>query len=71
MGPLIARVSGKHVRIVALKPNIDLDYVNGLFGAGKLKFVIDGPYPLSEVPQAIQHFGDAEHVDKVVITVAS
>ena len=29
-----------------------------------------GPYPLKDVPQAIQRFGEAKHVGKVVITVA-
>ena len=70
MGPLISRVSGKHVRIVALKPNKDLGYVNDLFETNGLECVIDGPYQLSDVPQAVQRFGEAKHVGKVVITVA-
>ena len=65
MGPLISRVSGKHVRVVALKPNKDLDYVNGLFETSGLKCVIDGPYQLTDTPQAIRHFGEATHVGKV------
>lgn len=69
MGRLIARFSGKQVRIVVLKPNKDLEYVNALFESRGLKFVIDGPYPLSEVPQAIQRFGEAKHVGKIVIGV--
>jgi len=70
MGLLISRVSGKHVRIVALKPNKDLGYVNDLFETNGLECVIDGPYQLSDVPQAVQRFGEAKHVGKVVITVA-
>ncbi len=70
MGPLISRFSGKHVRIVALKPNKDLGYVNDLFETNGLECVIDGPYQLSDVPQAVQRFGEAKHVGKVVITVA-
>jgi NADPH:quinone reductase-like Zn-dependent oxidoreductase len=70
VGPLISRISGKHVRIVALKPNKDLGYVNDLFETKGLEWVIDGPYPLSDVPQAVQRFGEAKHVGKVVITVA-
>jgi len=31
--------------------------------------VIDGPYKLSEVPKAIQYFGEGKHKGKVVITV--
>ncbi|MFQ5571717.1 MAG: NAD(P)-dependent alcohol dehydrogenase [Rhodothermales bacterium] len=70
MEPLISRFSGKHVRIVALKPNKDLGYVNDLFETNGLDCVIDGPYPLSDVPEAVQRFGEAKHLGKVVITVA-
>ena len=69
-GPLIAAFSRKRVRIVALKPNKDLAYVNELFDSGDLKCVLDGPYPLRDVPRALRRFGNAEHVGKVVITVA-
>lgn len=69
-GPLIARLSGKQVRIVSLKPNKDLGYINHLFETEGLESVIDGPYPLSRVPQAVQRFGEARHVGKVVIGVA-
>ena len=64
VAPLVSRVSRKHVRIVALKPNEGLGYVSDLF-----ECVIDGPYELSDVPQAIQRFGEAKHVGKVVITL--
>lgn len=70
MGPLIARTTGKHVRVVGLKPNKDLSYVNDLFESRGLECVVDGPYPLSDVPQAVQRFGEARHVGKIVITVA-
>ena len=48
----------------------DLDYVNELFEAGKFKPVIDEPFKLSEVPDALRHFGNGEHKGKVVITIA-
>jgi NADPH:quinone reductase-like Zn-dependent oxidoreductase len=69
LGPLISIFCRKHIRIVMLKPNKDLGYMNELFEAGKLKFVIDGPYALSETPEAMQYFADAKHKGKVVITV--
>jgi NADPH:quinone reductase-like Zn-dependent oxidoreductase len=50
LGPLLAMFSQKSIRIVFLKPNKDLAYMNELFEAGKVKPVIDGPYKLSEVP---------------------
>jgi NADPH:quinone reductase-like Zn-dependent oxidoreductase len=69
-GPLVARLSDKRLHMVALKPNKDLAYVNELFESTGLELLIDGPYPLREVPRAIQRFGDAEHIGKVVIAVA-
>jgi NADPH:quinone reductase-like Zn-dependent oxidoreductase len=69
--PWIARFSKKSLHIVALKPNQDLDYINRLFEAGKLKCIIDGPYSLEEVPAAIRYFGEGRHSGKVVISVFS
>jgi len=69
LGPWISMFSKKITRIVALKPNKDLDYMNELFEAGKIKPVIDGPYKLNEIPEAIRHFGEGNHKGKVVITV--
>jgi len=67
--PWISIFSKKKIRILALKPNKDLAYMNELFEAGKLKPVIDGPYKLDEVPKAFKLFGEAVHKGKVVITV--
>ena len=69
LGPWISMLSKKNIHIVALKPNKDLSYMNELFEAGKVKCVIDGPYTLSEVPKAIQYFGEGKHKGKVVISV--
>ena len=44
LAPWISMIHKKHIRIVALKPNKDLAYMNELFEAGKIKPVIDGPY---------------------------
>jgi NADPH:quinone reductase-like Zn-dependent oxidoreductase len=57
----------KRVRVVRLQKNKDLAYMNELFEAGKLEPVIDGPYPLSGVPEAMRHFGEASHQGKIVI----
>ena len=69
LGPWISMISKKHIRIVALKPNKDLFYINGLFEAGKIKPVIDGPYKLNEFREAFRIFGKGEHKGKVVITM--
>jgi len=68
--PLLSAATGKAVRIVALKANKDLAYVNDLFERSGLACPIDGPYPLEDVAQAIQRFGEARHIGKIVITIA-
>jgi NADPH:quinone reductase-like Zn-dependent oxidoreductase len=67
--PWISMFSKKKIRIVTLKPNKDLTYMNELFEAGKLKSVIEGPYKLDEVPKAFKLFGEGVHKGKVVINV--
>lgn len=69
LGPLISLIRRKNIRLVILAPNRDLAYMNELFEAGKLRPVIDGPYKLSEVPDAMRYFGEGSHKGKVVITV--
>ena len=69
LGPLIKLLYNKHIRIVALKTNKDLPYMNELFEKGQVKAVIDGPYPLENLPEAFRHFGKAAHKGKIVITM--
>jgi NADPH:quinone reductase-like Zn-dependent oxidoreductase len=59
----------KSIRVVGLKPNKDLAYMNELFEAGKVKPVIDGPYKLHELPEAMRHFGEGNHKGKIIIAV--
>jgi NADPH:quinone reductase-like Zn-dependent oxidoreductase len=67
--PCFSLISKKNLRIVALKTNKDLLYMNELFEAGKMKPVIDGPYSLNEVPEAFKHFEKGGHKGKIVITI--
>ena len=69
LGPWISMIGKKNIRIVGLKQNKDLAFMNELFEAGKVKPVIDGSYKLDEVPKAFRHFGEALHKGKVVINV--
>jgi len=69
VGPWISMVNKKHIRLVALKTNKDLIYMNQLFEAGKVKPVIDGPYKLENFHEAFRIFDKAEHKGKVVITM--
>jgi NADPH:quinone reductase-like Zn-dependent oxidoreductase len=67
--PLISLLSNKKVKIVMLKPNKDLAFINELFQAGKIKPVIDGHYNLEDVPTAFKVFGKADHKGKIVISI--
>ena len=69
LAPLIRIIYKKYIRIVALKTNKDLAYMNKLFESGKVKPVIDGPYKLVEVPEAFRLFGKGKHKGKVVIII--
>jgi NADPH:quinone reductase-like Zn-dependent oxidoreductase len=70
LAPLMSRLYNKHVRLVGLKPNKDLAYMNELFEAGKLVPVIDGPYKLADVSEALRLFGTGEHKGKIILTMA-
>jgi NADPH:quinone reductase-like Zn-dependent oxidoreductase len=69
LGPLISMTGSKKLGILAHKPNKGLDFMKELFEAGKVVPVIDRRYPLSEVPEALRHFGEGHAKGKVVITL--
>lgn len=69
LGPWISMINKKHIRIVSLKTNKDLIFMNELFETGKVKPVIEGPYKLDEFHEAFRIFDKAEHKGKVVITM--
>ena len=68
-GWCIRKTTRKSVRLIMLKQNQDLAYLNERFEAGHLMPVIDGPYKLSEAPEAFHRFGAGVHMGKVVITM--
>ena len=70
MGPFTSRLYHKHLRLVGLRPNKDLHYMNELFEAGKLRPVIDGPYTLANLPEAFRLFGTGDHKGKIIVTMA-
>lgn len=69
VGWAIRLATGKKLRLIGLKPNRDLPYLNERFEAGQLVPVIDGPYALSQGPDAFRHFGAGHHKGKVIITM--
>ncbi len=69
--PLAKANRGKALRIVALKPNKDLEYMHQLFAGSGLQWLIDGPCRFEDLPQAIQRFGEAKHIGKIVVRVSA
>jgi len=67
--PLISLLYKKHMRVVMLRPNKDLDYMNELFEAGKLVPVTDGPYKLADLPEAFRLFGTGDYKGKIIVTM--
>ena len=66
LGRLASRAGKKKLRIVALKTNKDLPYLNQLFEAGQIEAVIDGPYQLGDFAKAFRRFELGEHKGKIV-----
>ena len=62
--------AGLRGRRVAAEFNKDLAYMNELFEAGKLVPVIDRPYKLADVPEALRLFGTGDHKGKIIVTMA-
>ena len=62
-------IMNKAFRLIALKQNRDLPYLNERFDAGQLVPVIDGLYKLSDAREAFRHFGAGNHKGKIVFNV--
>lgn len=72
LGPLISRIGGKSIEVLAVKPNKrDLVRLVGLIAAGVIEPVIDRTYSLAEVPDAIRDLGEGRVLGKAVIVIAS
>lgn len=59
----------KHYRLVAMKANKDLVYINELFEAGKIKPVIGNIYKLDETAEAFRLFSTGMQKGKIIITI--
>jgi NADPH:quinone reductase-like Zn-dependent oxidoreductase len=69
VGWWIRLTTGRTVRVIGLRQNRDLPYLNERFEAGQLVPVIDGPYKLEEAREAFRLFGAGKHKGKIVITM--
>jgi NADPH:quinone reductase-like Zn-dependent oxidoreductase len=69
LGTMFARGGDKKAIQLSHEPNVkDLVFMKELIEAGKVVPVIDRRYPLSEVAEALQYFGEGHPSGKVVIT---
>jgi NADPH:quinone reductase-like Zn-dependent oxidoreductase len=68
VGSLYSKLQKKQIKIVALKPNKDLEYINKLYEAEKIKPVIDKVFPLANTKEAMIYYQSAKHKGKVVIS---
>lgn len=55
------RLTDKHLRMIALKPNKNLEHINDLVDSGILRPFIDSTFQFSEIREALSRFGLAEH----------
>jgi len=69
----MSRNGGKKMGSMGIAKVIQADLVTlgELLEAGKIVPVIDGRYPLSEVPEAIRYVEEVHAQGKVVVTVES
>jgi NADPH:quinone reductase-like Zn-dependent oxidoreductase len=58
-----------NMKVLGIKQNKDVEELHKLYKSGRLKLVIDGPYPLSEAGKAIKYFGDGLHRGKIILKV--
>jgi NADPH:quinone reductase-like Zn-dependent oxidoreductase len=65
----LTALTKKHYRMVGMKPNKDLGYMNELFEAGKIKPVIGAVYKLPDTAAAFQLFKTGKQKGKIVITI--
>jgi NADPH:quinone reductase-like Zn-dependent oxidoreductase len=59
----------KMVAFMAKLNQKDLNQLGELLEAGKMKPVIDGPYPLRRAIEAFQHFEEGHAKGKVVVVM--
>ena len=68
VGVWIRLTTSRKCVLIGLRANRDMAYLNECFESGRLLPVIDGPYTLSEGPDAFRRFGAGMHQGKIIIT---
>jgi NADPH:quinone reductase-like Zn-dependent oxidoreductase len=71
-GPLLSLFVGQKFQgLTATEPRKDLEMLNELIEAGKIRPVIDRTYPLVEAPDAIRYLEEGHPRGKIIINVLS
>ena len=71
LGPLMSKKEGQQLGALTLKPNSkDLPLLKELLETGKVVPVVDKRYSFSELPDALQYFGEGHTRGKIVIRIA-
>lgn len=71
LGPLYGVFVKRKFRLVMLKVNKDLEYLNRLYTEGKLHPVIHGPFELEEIRRVFEIFAEGQHKGKLVVEVSA
>jgi NADPH:quinone reductase-like Zn-dependent oxidoreductase len=69
LGSWVSTTRKKDIRILILKANRGLAEVSALIESGAVTPLVDGPYPLREVPDAVRHFESGDQQGRIVIAM--
>ena len=67
VGKWISKTKKKNIRILGLEANRGLAEMKELLEAGKIKPIVEGPFALSEVPEAMRLYAEAQQKGRIVI----
>jgi NADPH:quinone reductase-like Zn-dependent oxidoreductase len=69
LGPLVSN-KNRGFSTLSMKPDKnDLTFLRNLIETGKVSPVIDRSYPLGELPQALEYYGEGHSRGKVIVTM--
>lgn len=67
MGKATSPFSSKKLKVLALKPNKEMNEFLEAYQRGNFNCLVDGPYPMKEASNYVSHFGEAGHLGKIVL----
>ena len=68
LGRWVGRRRGLSLRLLALQANRGLEELAPALAEGTILPVVDGPYPLAEIPQALHRFAEGRQHGRIAIT---